>query len=192
MHPALAAHGAAGEVDPREPMHEHAGGFDLSLGWWWLAEQVTTLGQRASTRAVREETEVANPHETSRHDVEEKTSEEFGRLERHDLHAVVIGIVPPPESDTAVAVIHEAIIRERDTMRVPPEVVEHLLGAGEGPLGIHHPWRGTELGHEGGETPRVGERRGAGGEGESPVVEGASQAGEIFGSEDGRERLHRK
>jgi hypothetical protein len=46
-------------------------------------------------------------------------------------------------------------------MRVPPEVVEHLLGAGEGPLGVHHPWRGAELGHEGGETPRVGERRGA-------------------------------
>jgi hypothetical protein len=49
---------------------------------------------------------MANPHETSRHDVEEKTSAEFVRFERHDLHAVVIGIVPPPESDTAVAVIH--------------------------------------------------------------------------------------
>ena len=48
---------------------------------------------------------MANPHETSRQDVEEKTSEEFVRLERHDLHAVVIGIVPPPESDATVTVI---------------------------------------------------------------------------------------
>ena len=30
--------------------------------------------------------------------------------------------------------IHEAIIRQRDTMRVPPEVVEHLLRAGKGRL----------------------------------------------------------
>ncbi len=135
---------------------------------------------------------MANPHETSRHDVEEKASEAFVRLERHDLHAVVIGIVPPPESDTAVAVIHEAIIRERATMRVPSEVVEHLLGAGERPLGIHHPWPGAELGHERSETSPVGARRGARCEGESPVVEGASQAGQILRPEDGRERLHRK
>ena len=135
---------------------------------------------------------MANPHETSRHDVKEKTSEEFVRLERHDLHAVVIGIVPPPESDTTVAVIREAMIRECDTMRLPPEVVEHLFGAGEGPLGVHHPWRGAELGHEGGETLRIGERRGARGKGESPVVEGASQGGEIFRTEYDRQRPYGK
>ncbi len=88
---------------------------------------------------------MANAHEPARDDVEEHASEEFVRLERHDLHAVVIGVVPPPESDATVGVIHEAIIRQRDTMRGPAEVVEHLRGAGERPLRIDHPRCSAEV-----------------------------------------------
>ena len=69
-------------------MHERGDGFDLGIGWRWLAEQVTTVRQRASPRAIGKKTEVTNG--AARCDVEEKTSEEFVRLERHDLHAVVI------------------------------------------------------------------------------------------------------
>ena len=130
LHPALAAYRAAREVDPREPLHEDGDRFDLGIGWWWLVEQVTTLRHGGSARAIREEPTVANPHETARHDVEKQAPEAFVRVERHDRHAVVIGVVPPSKSDTAVVVIHEPIIRQRDAMRVPPEVVEHLLGAG--------------------------------------------------------------
>ena len=72
-------------------MHERGDRFDLGIGWWWLAEQVTAVRQRASPRAIGKQTEVTNPHEAARYDVEEKTSEEFVRVERLDLHAVVIG-----------------------------------------------------------------------------------------------------
>ena len=202
LHPALAAHRTAGEVDPGEPMQRAQPTDSTGASAWWLAEQVPALRQRASTRAIREETEVANAHETAGHDVEEKASEEFVRVERHDLHAVVIGVVPPPESDTAVAVIDEPIIRQRDTMRVPPEVVEHLLGTGERPLRIDDPRRGAEVRHEGREARGVGERRRARGEGEGPsskarrkparyLARKTSESAFTGNRNDARPRIHR-
>ena len=63
------------------------------------------------------------------------------RHQRHDLHALVVGVVLPAKLDPAVAVVDEAIIGQRDAVGIPPEVVEHLLGAGEGPLRIDDPVR---------------------------------------------------
>ena len=59
--------------------------------------------------------------------------------QRQDLYAVVVGVVFPAKPDVAVAVLDEPIIRQGDSMRVAPEIVEDLLGTGEGPLGIHDP-----------------------------------------------------
>ena len=109
-------------------------------------------------------------------------------VERHDLHAVVVGVVLPAKADAAVAVIDEPIIRERDAVGVAPEVVEHLLGAGEGPLRIHDPVDGPELTEEAGEGAAIGQIGGAAGEGQLAGVEGALQAGEILRAKDGRQR----
>ena len=132
----------------------------------WLTEQGPAPRQRRSTRAIREQAEVANAHEAARHDVQEKASQEFVGLERHDLHAVVVGVVLPPKPDAAVTVLDEPIIRQRDAVRVPPEVVEHLLGAGEGPLRIHDPVDGPQLTEEAGEGVAIGQIGRATGEGE--------------------------
>ena len=70
-------------------------------------------------------------------------------VERHHLHAVVVRVVLPAKPDAAVAVIDEPIIRQRDAVGVPTEIVEHLLGTGEGPLRIHDPVDGPELPEEG-------------------------------------------
>ena len=192
LHPALAAHRTAREVDPGEPMHERGDGFGLGISGGGWPRRSRHRVKRASTRAIREQAEVANAHEAARHDVQEKASQEFVGLERHDLHAVVVGVVFPAEPDAAVAVIDEPIIRERDAVRVPPEVVEHLLGAGEGPLRIHDPVDGPQLTEEAGEGAAIGQIGGAAGEGELAGVEGAAQAGEIFRAKDGRQRSDRK
>jgi hypothetical protein len=139
VHLTLAAHRTAGEVDPGEPMQQHSDRFRLCVRRRGLAEEGTAPYQRASTCAIREQTKAANAHEAARHDVQEKASEEFVGLERHDRHAVVVGMVLPVKPDTAVAVINEPIVRQRDAVGVPPEIVEDLLGAGEGPLRIHDP-----------------------------------------------------
>ena len=97
--------------------------------------------------------------------MQQKPAEEFVDLERHDLHAVVVGIVLPPKPDAAVAVIDEPIIRERDAVGVPTEVAEDLLGAGEGALGIHDPVDSPQLTEEAGEGGAFGQMRRAPGEG---------------------------
>ena len=53
-------------------------------------------------------------------------------------------MVLPAEADVAIAVLDKPIIRQRDAVRVATEVVEHLLWAGEGPLGIHDPVDGSQ------------------------------------------------
>ena len=102
-----------------------------------------------------------NAHEAARHDVEEKASKEFVGVQRHDLHAVVIGIVLPPKPDTTVAEIHEPIIREGDAVGIASEVGEHLLGTGEGPLRVHDPVDGSELTEQAGEGVAIGQIGGA-------------------------------
>ena len=71
-------------------------------------------------------------------------------------------------------------------MGVPPEILEHLLGAGEGPLRIHNPLDGPQLPEEDGEGVAIGEIRGAAREGQLAGVERAPQTGEIFRTKDGR------
>ena len=108
--------------------------------------------------------------------------------ERHDLHAVVVGVVLPTKPDAAVTVIDEPIIRQRDAVGVPPEIVEHLLGTGEGPLRIHDPVDGPQPTEEAGEGVAIGQIGGATREGQLARVEGALQAGEILRAKDRRQR----
>ena len=58
----------------------------LLWGWVWLwlnAKKVSTLGEVLFLRAICEEAEVANPHETIRKDVEQEATDELIRLKRH-------------------------------------------------------------------------------------------------------------
>ena len=135
-----------------------SGGASSGGGWPRRSRHRVNV---VSTRAIREQAEVANAHEAARHDVQQKASQEFVGLERHDLHAVVVGVVLPAEPDAAVAVIDEPIIRERDAVGVATEVGEHLLGAGEGPLRIHDPVDGPQLTEEAGEGVAIGQIGGA-------------------------------
>ena len=183
MHPALAAHRTAREVDAGEPMQQPGGRFRLRVLRWWRAEEDSAPRQRHAPRAIREQAEVANAHEAARHDVEQKASQEIIDVERHDLHAVVVGVVLPTKLNAAVAVIDEAIIGQRDTVHIPPEVGEDRLGAGEGPFRIHDPVNGPRVSEEAGEATAIGQVGGAAREGQLAGVERPLQTGEIFSHE---------
>lgn len=173
LHPVLAAHRTAREVDPGELLQQDGDRFRLCVLRWWLAEERTAPCQRGSTRAIREQAEVANAHKAARHDVEQKASQEFVGLQRQDLYAVMVSVILSAELDAAVAMIDEPIIRERDAVGVPTQVVEHLLRAGEGPLRIYDPVDGPQPSEEDGEGMAIGEIRGAAGEGQLAGVERA-------------------
>ena len=81
-----------------------------SSGGAWL-RSVPASRHGASPGAIGQQAEVANAHEAARHHVQQKTSQEFVDVERHDLPAVVVGVVLPVEADATVVVIDEPIIR---------------------------------------------------------------------------------
>jgi hypothetical protein len=135
-HPALAAHRTAREVNAGESTDQDDDRFRRCVLGRWLTEQGPPASEfgdpaprhRASTCAIGEQAEVADTHEAARYDMQEKASQEFVDVERQDLPAIVVRVVLPTESDTAVVVIDEAIIRQRHAVGVSTQVVEHLLG----------------------------------------------------------------
>src|SRR5207253_1321138 len=71
---------------------------------WGLGEEVPAPRELGTTGAVGEEAEVANADKAVRDDVKEKATDEFLGRERHDLHAVAVGVVSPAEAHDALGV----------------------------------------------------------------------------------------
>ncbi len=135
---------------------------------------------------------MADPDEAAREDVEEKAREELGRREGHRLHPVPVRVVPPPEAHEALGQAHQAVVGEGDPMRVPAQVLQHLVGAPKGRLGVHHPVGGPERGEELAEGDRIGQARHAAGEAERPSVEGPPQPVQVLPTEDASQGPDRK
>jgi hypothetical protein len=131
-----------------EPAHESGDRFGRRVFDRWNAEKSPAPRQRAAPYAIREQAEVAKAHEAPRDHVQQESSQEFVDLKRHALHAIVVRVVLPTKPDAVLLMIDEPIIRERDAVRVPTDVVEHLLGASEGLFGIDDPVHSSQLTEE--------------------------------------------
>ena len=152
-------------------------------------EQVSRAADRRAPLPVGQQAEVADPHEPPREHVEQEPAQELVDGEGHDLRVATIRVVLPPEPDDAVDETDQARVRDRDAVRVAPEVREDLCGSAKGPLRIDDPGRGPQLGEERREPGRVRQRRRAGGEGQLARLEGVMESLQILGLEDDRERL---
>ncbi len=88
-----------------------------------------------------------DPDETAGENVEEKAGQELvGRREGHRLDAVPPGVVFPPEAHDALIQAHQPLVGDGHAVGVAPEILQHLFGTGEGPLGVDHPVVSTERG----------------------------------------------
>src|SRR3989442_13767190 len=99
---------------------------------------------------------MADADEAVGNHVEEEAAEELIAVEVHDLQAVAVGVVTPPEADAAVGDGDEAVVGERDAVGVAAEIREHMVGPGEGRLAIDDPGLLAQLG-----GPRPKRRGGA-------------------------------
>jgi len=183
--PALLADGTAFDVDPGQPEHERGHGFGRgSERCWGLGEEVPAPRELGTTGAVGEEAEVANADKAVRDDVKEKATDEFLGRERHDLHAVAVGVVSPAEAHDALGVADEPLVGDRDAVGVPTEVLEELRRPGERPFGVHDPVmlpKFPEPGREGLWLSQRGERAG---EAELAAGEGAVKRLQVLAAED--------
>ena len=162
------------------------------LGWRHI-EQAAAEGEFLLAVAAGEEAEVADAVEVFGQDMEQEAADELFGREGHGLEAAVMTVVPPTETDLTVLDGEEAVVGDGDAVGVLAEVVEDLVGAGEGGLGVDDPLglaEGLEVEGEGGGIVErgegVAELEPAGAEGllEQFEEEAAEQAGQ---DEDGEE-----
>ena len=111
----LLTHGTAGDFEAGEAQHQGLHRFAKGHGGrWGRGEELTAARELRVARAVGQETEVANPDEAVGHDVEQEAADELLGLERHDLHAITVGVVLPAEADDPVVEAEESVVGEGD------------------------------------------------------------------------------
>ena len=162
------------------------------LGWRHI-EQAAAEGELLLAVAAGEEAEVADAVEVFGQDMEQEAADELFGGEGQGLEAAVMAVVPPTEADLTVLDGEEAVVGDGDAVGVAAEVVEDLVGAGEGGLGVDDPLglaEGLEVAGEGGGVIESGqgvaELEPAGAEGllEQFEEEAAEQAGQDANGEE--------
>ena len=147
-------------------------------------EELAAPGELGLASAIGEQPEVADAHEAIGDDVEQEAADELGRLQRHHLEAVAVGVILPPEVDDAVSVADEPFVGERDAVGIAAEVVEDLIGAGQRLFGIDHPGGFPQVREPGREGGGRGQGRGGSGEAELAGGKRAPEGGQVFAAED--------
>ncbi len=103
------------------------------------AEQVATTGELLCALAIAEEAVVADAMEALGEDMQQEAADKLVGRDGHDLLATAVPIVLPAETNGAIIDVDEAIVGDGDAVRVAADVIEDLLGSGEGRLGVDHP-----------------------------------------------------
>ena len=140
-------------------------------------EQPPALGQLLLSGAVGEEPVIADPVKAGRQHVEQHAAYELGRRQRHGLVArrAVAAVVGVAKAHRAVVEAAQTLVADGDPVGVATEVVEDLLGAGEGPLGVDDPFGLAGRAQVVGEAAGVGEGLQPAGEVQLSGLEGVFQ-----------------
>ena len=98
--------------------------------------------------SVGEEAEVADADQSFGQNVKKKSTQELIGRNGHDLVLAAVSIVSPAEGDAIVLEGHETMVGDGYSMGVAGQVVENVLCAAEGWLGVDHPVLLAELPEE--------------------------------------------
>ena len=104
-----------------------------------LFKQCPAGGHLFVSESVRQETVVTDPHKSAGQNVQQESAQELGSVERHRFLAATVCVVLPTEADLAVLQGDQTLIRDRHSMGVPCQVLQHLRRATERRLGVHNP-----------------------------------------------------
>jgi hypothetical protein len=142
--------------------------------------------------SIAEEPVVANAMESTRQNVEQKSSDEFVRREGHGFLLVVVAVVSPVKFHLAILDIDNPMIGNGDAVRVAADVVYDLLWPRERGLGVDHPFQVSQQIEMPGENPALLERLKRREELQLAGVEGLLQILQEQSAEQPREHLYRQ
>ena len=77
-------------------------------------------------------------------DMQEKAADELVRWQGHGRNAIALASVAEGKASLPVVAINDTVVGDGYAVRGAPEIVEHLLRACHGPLGIDDPRLGIE------------------------------------------------
>ena len=99
------------------------------------------LGHVLVPRPIREQAVIPQAVEAAREHMQEDAPDELRRGQGHGLLPRCVGtaVVGVAEPDLPRVEGEEPLVGDGDPMRVPTDVIEHLVGPGEGWLGVDHP-----------------------------------------------------
>jgi hypothetical protein len=113
--------------------------------WCGRIEQHSAQCESFPTSTISEKTELADTHEAAGKDVQQKTPDELCRCQGHDLRPIAISIVFVFETDAASFDRQDSAIRNRDSVRIPSQILQDLFGPAKGRLHKNDPWDAPRL-----------------------------------------------
>ena len=115
------------------------GGVFFGRWFWGCAQQLKAEGQKGGASAVGQEAEMPNTHEALRKDVQQKTGQEFIDGQGQQFLFVAVSGIAPTKGDLAIGKGDQAVVGDGHAMGVAAEILQHIGGATEGRLQVHHP-----------------------------------------------------
>jgi len=89
--------------------------------------------------AVGEESEVADPHEAGRQQMEKETAQKLLLGQSHEPLLVAVRGIAPAEGDFAIGEGYQSGVGDGDAMGVCAEIAQHMFRSAEGPFRIDNP-----------------------------------------------------
>jgi len=135
---------------------------------------------------------VTNAHEAFGQDMQQQAAQELLRGNRHDLGAMVVRVVFPPERHPVAVHRHQPRIGDGDPVRITPQIAKHLRDAAKRPLGVDDPVLAIQLLEQELKRSGIPQMPDAAGERELPGLVGLLQTGQKLAAEQLAEDLDRQ
>ena len=165
------------------------------VAWGWrggLAQQFPTAAQGARLVPVGEEAIMPETHEAAGQHMQQEASDTCVGVERHGLDTIALTTVAVGKADPPVPHIEDPVVRDGDAMRRAADIVQDVLRAGKGRLGVDDPLFGIELRTSGAKLSGVPKAGGPSARGTAPVEPALGQRLTELPAQDRAQGPHRE
>jgi hypothetical protein len=118
-------------------------------------EQDTAACEHTATPAVGEKAEVPDADQALGQNVDQESAQKLVCGNGHNLLLAAVCIVFPAKRDSIILERHQSMVGDGDAVRIASEIVQNMLGAAEGWLGIDDPVLVEELSEKLAKTTRL-------------------------------------
>ena len=157
---------------------------------WNGRQQLVAQWQQIASPPMRKDAEVADAHKARRQHVQQKAPQEFFDRQTHPSLLVLVRRVAPAESHASVGQRYEPVIGDGHAVGVAAEIMQRMLGAAEGRLGINDPVVAIQRANPGRKRPGLREWGECAMEAELARCMQLAQARDKLAAEDTAEHFH--